>query len=1580
MPQNFNLLTATDSIQQQVVKWTEMREALASNFRGGAAPSWLDIGGSFVDDNNANQMLLRFKTGGSAFTPAIRIDTDGTAMFTGGTTDRGFRFNGTDFEYRDGSTAAMRFSSAGLTIGTASPTLPLSVEGTSAVRLPSGPTADRPAAANALIRHNADTGRWETCTNVASGTWDSFAYQSDITNVSPPIQAIADQAANFAGERVVVHQGTGSSATLYEVSNDTSLAGNRENALVTEQAAKGYTDAATAAGTVDTQRLADASVSTQKVIDRAITAGKIGLAQILEENLADDSVTTAKMGTSSVDARVLRINGNGVRGQLPASRGDGQFEWVNPPTFTIGSNTIVETMIADDSVGVRQLDTPNNPAEEDILAFRGGGLRWIDPAVDRGVAHLRDVGDVTTSANPADGRVLIRQSSAWVDGKITKDSVGDSAIETAGIKDAAVTAAKIGPAAVRRGNLDTENTGSIGQVLTQTSGGMAWAAGGGGGGGGVATRLNDLLDVHTPAPAGGSALTWDNADARWEATTIGSTGIETAAVTSAKIAAGAVTSSKVGTAQINASHLAANSVGRDELITATGGSNGQVLTRTASGMDWTSAGGGSGSGTVSGLTDTIIGTPADGQLLGFSSSNNAWINTAVGSTGIANGAIVAGKLAANSVTNTSIRNGAVDNDKLADDSVDLGEIKTSNTGSSGQFLRRTIDGLEWDSPSVSIGTGSIVGTMISNGAVTSNKIASNAITNAKLDDDSVDLPELKTATAGAQGQFLKRTSNGLDWGVPATTIGSGTIVGTMIADSAVSDSKLAGRSVTLGKIRTISSGTSGQVLSRTASGLDWVNQSGGGGGGASVTISENAPSSPSAGDMWVDADTLQLYIYYSDGDSSQWVGVTSDVAIGAMADMSDVTVSNPKDGNLVIYSSTDQGWSNGRIGASSLDTDSSGTVGEFLSLTSSGIDWATPPTNIADGAITHGMLGTDIVEGDNIADNQIDSNHLRNLSVGSAAISNGAVTITKIASAAFASRPVARALTASSAIMTPQRVNDANDRLWERRELTGYENSLSGAIGPGQYRVGASGGLTLNPKTAGSDRTDLGNDLIVGRRISIEDGTGARIRGEISSVGGGGGSTAFTLELTDSDSSGTLASGTGAVIYVEGESAYLDRTRGKAFKSVGLGQLNTATAGSAGQFLSRTASGLSWQAGGLPGAGEITHAMLGADIVEADNVKDDAIGSEHLDTSSSGTAGQVLSRTSAGMDWISITQGGLPGAGEITHAMLGAGIVESDNIAADAVQSAAIGDDQIGTEHLNTAATGSQGQVLTRGTGTAMDWAAIPGPAAGSITHGMLGSDIVEADNIADDAVGAEHLNTTSSGTAGQVLTRTAGGINWQAASGGGGGASVAISETPPSNPNNGDLWVDSETIEAYVYYNDGNTSQWAGLSAVGGLPDGAITRPKLATTTSGTQGQVLTRGSGTSMAWAEASGGGLTTTTEFANTSPYQAIVTMTGDYARVMGIVQTNASNSATIYLEYKMESGNTWSSITSITTQNSYVDLEVMRRNDTEIQIRAYLNSTRTYTLKSVTAGNIQLRARGTFSTGHGLTTWSYLTIAQ
>jgi hypothetical protein len=71
-------------------------------------------------------------------------------------------------------------------------------------------------------------------------------------------------------------------------------------------------------------------------------------------------------------------------------------------------------------------------------------------------------------------------------------------------------------------------------------------------------------------------------------------------------------------------------------------------------------------------------------------------------------------------------------------------------------------------------------------------------------------------------------------------------------------------------------GLAGQALTTNGSGiLSWTTISGGGGGGASITVSDTPPSSPTVGALWWDSVGGQLYVWYSDANSSQWVPATN---------------------------------------------------------------------------------------------------------------------------------------------------------------------------------------------------------------------------------------------------------------------------------------------------------------------------------------------------------------------------------------------------------------------------------------------------------------------------------------------------------------------------------------------------------------------------------------------------------------------------------------------------------------------------------------------------------------------------------
>ena len=75
------------------------------------------------------------------------------------------------------------------------------------------------------------------------------------------------------------------------------------------------------------------------------------------------------------------------------------------------------------------------------------------------------------------------------------------------------------------------------------------------------------------------------------------------------------------------------------------------------------------------------------------------------------------------------------------------------------------------------------------------------------------------------------------------------------------------------------------------------------GAAAGLTISTGAPSSPSAGDLWWDSDVGELYIYYADTDSNQWVETSGG---SETVTVSDNAPSSPNAGDLWWESDTGQ--------------------------------------------------------------------------------------------------------------------------------------------------------------------------------------------------------------------------------------------------------------------------------------------------------------------------------------------------------------------------------------------------------------------------------------------------------------------------------------------------------------------------------------------------------------------------------------------------------------------------------------------------------------------------------------------------
>jgi hypothetical protein len=51
----------------------------------------------------------------------------------------------------------------------------------------------------------------------------------------------------------------------------------------------------------------------------------------------------------------------------------------------------------------------------------------------------------------------------------------------------------------------------------------------------------------------------------------------------------------------------------------------------------------------------------------------------------------------------------------------------------------------------------------------------------------------------------------------------------------------------------------------------------------------------------------------------------------------------------------------------------------------------------------------------------------------------------------------------------------------------------------------------------------------------------------------------------------------------------------------------------------------------------------------------------------------------------------------------------------------------------------------------------------------------------------------------------------------------TTVSSSPPVSPEQGDIWIDSDTAVQFIYFNDGNSSQWAEMEAQNSFTTAAL-------------------------------------------------------------------------------------------------------------------------------------------------------------
>lgn len=69
---------------------------------------------------------------------------------------------------------------------------------------------------------------------------------------------------------------------------------------------------------------------------------------------------------------------------------------------------------------------------------------------------------------------------------------------------------------------------------------------------------------------------------------------------------------------------------------------------------------------------------------------------------------------------------------------------------------------------------------------------------------------------------------------------------------------------------------------------------------ATVTSSDTAPTSPRSGDLWYRTDDSSLYVYYNDGSSSQWVGVSGPAGPAGSTGAAGADGADGADGSSVV--------------------------------------------------------------------------------------------------------------------------------------------------------------------------------------------------------------------------------------------------------------------------------------------------------------------------------------------------------------------------------------------------------------------------------------------------------------------------------------------------------------------------------------------------------------------------------------------------------------------------------------------------------------------------------------------------------
>ena len=825
-------------------------------------------------------------------------------------------------------------------------------------------------------------------------------------------------------------------------------------------------------------------------------------------------------------------------------------------------------------------------------------------------------------------------------------------------------------------------------------------------------------------------------------------------------------------------------------------------------------------------------------------------------------------------------------ERITSDTWITGPIQTTsvNVGTGGQ-INAQLATLDFTNTTVNFGGATIAG--LSNSDVNLANIVDNAqgvVVTGKVAADSLDI---------AQSGSINAQLATLDFTHTTVNFNGASVAG---LDDTIQDE------VDFHLNKNNSSGqtiiSDGQILSWNSTGglqgtgdYEWISQSA---GGASVTTSSTAPTSPNDGDLWFDTDELKTYVYYNDGTSSQWVQSNPTGAIGGggtSIEISDVAPTSPSAGDLwfdsdalktFIYYDDGSGaqWIESSGGSSISDTDalfegstnlyytdarvdthlnvSSATNGQTLIWNGTDYSWGTPApgytssdfdTDFATKSTTDVVEGTNLyytdarvqtklgdVSGHIIPDTDVtydlgSSTHkFRDLYLSGNSIILGGITLTE-SSGSLLVTPTAGG--ANNTFATESYVDTAISNLVDTAPTTlDTLNELAAALGDDpnfattitnligtklttvDFTPTADAWLTTKSTTNLSEGTNLYyTDSRVDARVNLQTGTNLDLSSKTTTDLAEGTNlyytqarfdSAFTAKSTTDLSEGTNLYYTDARVRAHIEGQDLDLGTNKVLFSnmyATTGDLPSATSYH-GMFAH------------VHGTGKAYYAHAGSWIELADNsqivaqdfswssitgtpttlagygITDgyvDADVDTHLNTSTA-TSNQVLSWDGTDYAWVAQSAGGGGGA--------------SVSVSDTAPTSPSEGDLWFNSSNTK--------MYVYFNDGTSSQWIqSNPSGATSPITASDTAPTNPVENSMWFDSTDGTLYFRYNDGTSEQWVNL----IGATSSGGGSGGSSVTISDTAPTSPTEGDMWFDSRYAVLLVYYG----TQWVNVSGESG-------------------------------------------------------------------------------------------------------------------------------------------------------------------